>query len=75
VDARGVAIKYLYDSHNLLTEEDFTDGSKITFTYDAHRNLLTATNGTGKTGFSYDSADRLTSVTYPKEPRQNKLPC
>ena len=65
VDQNGNAISYTYNSKNQLTEEDFADRSKITFAYDAHRNLISATNSSGKTSFTYDSADELTEVTYP----------
>ncbi len=35
------------------------------FTYDDHDNLISMTDSTGTTTFAYDSADRLTKVTYP----------
>ena len=38
---------------------------RSTYTYDAHRNLLTATDAEGTTTFTYDAADRVTSVAYP----------
>jgi RHS repeat-associated protein len=65
VDQNGNATNYIYYSDNLLKEEDLADGSKITFAYDSHRNLISATNSVGTTSFQYDSADRLTEVTYP----------
>ena len=43
----------------------FPDGTQDTFTYDSHNNLVSMTDSTGTTTFAYDSADRLTKVTYP----------
>jgi RHS repeat-associated protein len=59
------AIAYAYNSHDLVTSETFPDSSQDTFTYDAHQNLVSTTDSTGTTKFTYDSADRLTKVTYP----------
>jgi RHS repeat-associated protein len=62
---RGRSIGYAFDGKNQLLTKSYANGSQATFTYDAHRNLLTATNASGTTSFSYDAADRTTSVTYP----------
>ena len=37
----------------------------MTYTYDAAGNLITATDASGITTLTYNSADQLTSVTYP----------
>ena len=37
----------------------------MTYTYDTQGNLITATDGTGVTTLTYDTGDRLASVTYP----------
>jgi RHS repeat-associated protein len=64
-DANGDRTVYTYDAHGLVTRRDLADGSHADFTYDAHRNLLTATDPAGATTFTYDAADRITSVAYP----------
>ena len=37
----------------------------MSYTYDPQGNLITATDGTGVTTLTYDTGDRLESVTYP----------
>jgi RHS repeat-associated protein len=65
INRRGRAIGYSYDSRGLLTRKDYADGSQTAFTYDARGNLLTATDSRGTIVMDYDSADRLTKITYP----------
>ena len=43
----------------------YGDGTQATYTYDAHHNLLTATNAQGTTTITYDAADRVASIGYP----------
>ncbi|MBZ5630062.1 MAG: Ig-like domain repeat protein, partial [Acidobacteriia bacterium] len=62
---RGKTVTFTYDSKNLLTQKSFADGSHVDYAYDGHRNLLTAATSSGTTSFTYDSADRLTSIVYP----------
>ena len=55
-----------YDSDGLLLSKTYADGSHVDFTYDARGNLLTATDATGTTTFTYDPAtDRLMRIDYP----------
>ncbi len=61
----GQVIAYSYFPNGLLKSETLPDGSQDTFTYDNHRNLVSMTDSTGTTTFTFDSADRLTKVTYP----------
>ena len=63
--AAGRHVTDTYDAAGLLVSQAFSDGSTAAYTYDAHRNLLTATSAAGTESFTYDAADRLTSVTYP----------
>ena len=65
VNARGDLISYTYDEHDQLVRKDYGDGSHVDFTRDARRNLLAVTDASGTVRFSYDDADRVTSVTYP----------
>ena len=65
INARGQAIGYTYDSRGLVTREDFPDHSHSEFSYDAHGNLISAGDSSGSTLLQYDSADRLTKITYP----------
>lgn len=65
INRRGTAIEYQYDARGLLTQKTFADGSQTDFVYDTRGNLKTATDSAGVTAFDYDSADRLTMITYP----------
>ena len=58
--------RYAYNSAGQLTSATFSDGSQYTYTYDGHGNLLTATDATGTTTFTYDPVtEYLTEVAYP----------
>src|SRR5215472_7072420 len=49
-----------------VTQETFADGSSNTYGYDAHGNLVSASDGTNTTTFQYDSAgENLLQVNYP----------
>ena len=65
VNRRGQAISFTYDTHNLLRRKTYRDGSQVDYTYDGHRNRITATDSTGTTNFTYDTADRLTQIDFP----------
>ena len=65
INRDGQAIGYTYYANGLLESESFPDGTQDTFTYDSHDNLVSMTDSIGTTTFAYDSADRLTKVTYP----------
>ena len=43
----------------------FADGSHDNFTYDAEGDMLTATDSSGTTKFTYNTQGSLASVTYP----------
>ena len=47
------------------SQKNLPDGTHVSYTYDAHANLITATDVNGTTTMSYDSADRLTEVDDP----------
>ena len=61
----GQVVGYTYFPDGMLESETLSDGTQNTFAYDTHRNLVSMTDSTGTTTFSYDSADRLTKVSYP----------
>jgi RHS repeat-associated protein len=65
INRRGRAIGYQYDAHGLPTKKTYADESEINFTYDAHGNLKTAVDAHGTISLDYDTADRLTKITYP----------
>lgn len=65
INRRGASITYTYDAKNLLTRKTYSDGSHVDFAYDSHCNLLSAASSSWTTSFTYDSADRLTGITYP----------
>ncbi|MFA6133899.1 MAG: CARDB domain-containing protein [Phycisphaerae bacterium] len=61
---RGQAIDYAYNGDGLLTRKTYADSTHVDYTYDARGNMLTATDATGTTAMVYDSADRMTKITY-----------
>jgi RHS repeat-associated protein len=67
----GDPISYQSNAQGLVTQETFANDSSQTFAYDPHGNLLTAktfnTSGTltGTTTLTCNSANELTSITYP----------
>lgn len=63
---RGRSITFTYDAKNLLTAKSYADGSSVSYTYDSHRNLVSATGASGTISVTYDTADRLTGIFYPK---------
>jgi RHS repeat-associated protein len=63
--AAGRVANTTYTATGLVASQTFSDGTSVSFTYDGHNNRLTAANAFGTETFTYDSADRLTSVTYP----------
>jgi len=65
IDQNGDAIGYTYDYRGLVTQEDFADGTQFDYTYDDRGNMLTATDSSGTITMQYDSADRLTMISYP----------
>jgi RHS repeat-associated protein len=65
IDQNGDAIGYTYDSRGLATKENFADGTQFDYTYDDRGNMLTATDSSGTITMQYDTADRLTMVSYP----------
>ena len=66
LNANGQPINYTYNSAGQVLTETFSDGTSFTFKYDGLGNLITATDSTGITTFTYDPVTQLlTSVTYP----------
>ena len=55
-----------YNSSGQITCRKPSDPTQYTYTYNAHGDLLTATDSTGTTSFTYDpNTDMLTGVAYP----------
>jgi RHS repeat-associated protein len=65
VNRRGQGIEYTYDDRERLIKQTNPDGSQINFTYDQRDNLIAATDAKGTIHQEFDSADRLTKITYP----------
>ena len=65
VQRNGQAINYTYDSSGNITQESSADGTHYSFTYDGLGEMLTATDSTGTTSFTYNAEGSLTSVAYP----------
>ena len=63
---RGESIDYTYDaSGRLLSQSDGSSGA-VTYTYDDDGRLTQAVDDRGTTSFEYDTADRITKITYPE---------
>jgi RHS repeat-associated protein len=65
----GTSVRDTLNAKGLVTRREFSDGSRLDFTYDARRNAIavveTPVSGTARTvNLEYDS-DRLVKVTYP----------
>ncbi|NEP80128.1 MAG: hypothetical protein F6K39_19355, partial [Okeania sp. SIO3B3] len=67
VNRRGQEIEYVYDERDRLIRQTNPDGSEESFTYDERDNLISATDANGTITQEFDSADRLTKVTYPND--------
>jgi RHS repeat-associated protein len=65
INRNGQPLSATYNSFGQVTHETFADASHFDYTYDAHNNLSTATDVNGAITFTYESADRMTSVSYP----------
>jgi RHS repeat-associated protein len=65
INRRGQPIALTYNAAGQVTQEKFPDGSAETISYDGRGRPETVVSPQGTTRFAYDSADRLTRVTYP----------
>ena len=63
-DSDGRKTVYKYDLLSRLTWVEYPDGSNVDYTYDVAGNLLSMRDSTGWQLYTYDTRDRLTSVTY-----------
>jgi RHS repeat-associated protein len=57
-----IVINYTYDKLNRLTAADYSDGTYFHYTYDEVGNRKSETTQLGTTNYTYDVANRLTSV-------------
>jgi RHS repeat-associated protein len=60
----GVTTEYRYDSNGFVAQRLAPDGT-VTFTNNPTGRRSSATDSRGTTSYSYDSMDRLVSVSYP----------
>ena len=58
----AVTINYTYDGLSRLTAADYSSGDYYHYAYDAVGNRLNETTAKGETAYTYDPANRLTSV-------------
>ena len=58
----AVTINYTYDGLSRLTAADYSSGDYYYYAYDSVGNRLTETTAKGETAYTYDPANRLTSV-------------
>ncbi len=59
---QGKEIAYTYDPLNRLTQTNYSDGLFFHYSYDAVGNRLSETTPFGTTSYTYDDANRLSSV-------------
>ncbi|MCG9969970.1 hypothetical protein L9W92_18420, partial [Pelotomaculum terephthalicicum JT] len=59
----GSEINYTYNANNRLTNITYPNNTGVSYTYDANGNRTAMTDPAGTTGYSYNSLNRLTSVT------------
>ncbi|NCC53806.1 MAG: RHS repeat protein, partial [Spartobacteria bacterium] len=62
---RGQTALSTYNGARLLTSWSASDGLRSSYSYDGHRNLVTASNHSGRVVYQYDGADRLTNMIAP----------
>lgn len=65
INARGQSVSNTVDTAGRLVRHQAYDLTDVTQTYDAHGNRLTRTDATGTTTYTYDSLNRLNTITYP----------
>jgi len=61
----GATHTFSYDELNRLILRSFADGTTVKYVYDLEGNLATMTDGAGATRYTYDSMNRLATVTTP----------
>jgi len=59
----GNLIYYQHNHANLLTKIDYPTGTDTTFTYNGRAQRTRMVDAAGTTGYTYDSAGRLSTVT------------
>jgi RHS repeat-associated protein len=65
-NARGQVIQDTHNNMGKLTKETFADGTFLAYGYDAHGNLISASDGTNTTTFQYDPiTEDLLQIDYP----------
>ncbi len=64
-DGDGSVVNYTYNVAGQVLTEQYSDGTQSAFTYDQYGNMTSATNATGVTTLTYDSANRLVEIAYP----------
>ena len=65
INRRGANLQYTYNKDGQLTQKQNPDGSLVTYSYDTMANLTSVTDAAGTIAMQYDTAMRLTNITYP----------
>ena len=65
VNRRGSTIQYTYNQDGQLTKKQLPDGSSVTYGYDTKGNLNSVTDAMGTITMQYDTANRMTNISYP----------
>ena len=71
-DGRGITVTYTYNGEDQVTKVEYSDGSSVSFEYDADGNVIKRTDAsgfgepyTGATTYEYDKLNRVISQTSP----------
>ena len=56
---------YEYDGQGRLIEQNNPDGTYVKYAYDSNNNVISVTDASGSIDMTYDSANRLTEISYP----------
>lgn len=69
IEPSGLRQHFEYDARGNLLRRHGEDGAEVRYTYDAAGRRKSMSDSTGTTGYDYDTAGRLRTVTFPDEGR------
>ena len=72
-DQRDNATSYIYDGFGNLIQESSPDAGVIVYHYDSADNLIRKIDARGiETQWTYDALNRITQISFPANPAENK---